>query len=291
MVKLHKKKKLYLADWLILAVFVLLMLITVVPFMNLLAISLSDNAAILSNTNMLIPKNFTLQAYGLLLDSPAVIKSFFMTIAITLTATVLHLAVTILAATALSRKNLPGRKGMMLFTLFTMLFSGGLIPTYMLISRMGLIDTFAVMTVPGVVSAYSIFLMKNFILQIPSSLQESAEIDGAGPVRVLWNIILPLSLPIIATLALFCSVGKWNDWTTAFIYVKVNKDLYPIQNFVQSLAVFNEPEKLGSGVNYQNFSEAFQKALTIFAILPVVIVYPFVQKYFVKGIYMGSVKE
>ena len=132
--------------------------------------------------------------------------------------------------------------------------------------------------------------LKNFILQIPEGLRDAAQIDGAGPIRVLVHVIVPLSIPIIATLALFCAVGKWNDWFTAVIYIKENRWLTPIQTVLQNFVV-NADTGANTDINIGEFSEAFQMALIVTAILPVVIIYPFVQKYFTKGIFIGSVKE
>ena len=133
-------------------------------------------------------------------------------------------------------------------------------------------------------------LMKNFILQIPDGLRDAAQIDGAGPIRVMIHVIVPLSVPIIATVALFCAVGKWNDWFSAYIYIKQERWLIPLQTLLQNLVV-NTDTGANTDINVGEFSEGFQSALIVFSILPVVIAYPFVQKYFVKGMFIGSVKE
>lgn len=288
---LKKKTKVQPADIIIFCIILLLVAVTVVPFMNLLAVSLSSRGAVLRDRTMLFPREFTLGAYAFILKSPAIYKSFFITLAITATATAVHLFITVLAGAALSQKALPFRRTMMLFVLFTMLFSGGLVPYYLVISQLGLIDTFWVLSIPGTASAFSIILMKNFIMQIPGALIDAAEMDGAGPLRVTAGIIVPLSLPIIATLSLFCAVGKWNDWFTAYIFIKKAKHLLPLQNVLQNIVINTNTGNIGEGINLEDFSENFQKALIVFALIPIVAVYPFVQRYFVKGIFLGSVKE
>lgn len=284
------KNKFNAVDAVITVVILLLVVITIVPFMNLISLSLSSNKAILENRNLLLPKDFTALAYKFILSSRAIYISFLVTLLITATSTVFNITVTIITGYVLSVKGLPFRRGMMLFVLITMVFSGGLIPTYLIISSLKLIDTFWVLTLPGAVSAYSIFLMKNFIIQIPESLRDAAQIDGAGPIRVLLHVIVPLSVPIIATLALFCAVGKWNDWFSAVIYIKKQRWLIPIQTLLQNLVV-NIDTGANTDINMGELSEAYQSALIVVSILPIVIAYPFVQKYFVKGMFIGSVKE
>lgn len=284
------KNKFNAVDAVITVVILLLVVITIVPFMNLISLSLSSNKAILENRNLLLPKDFTALAYKFILSSRAIYISFWVTLLITATSTVFNITVTIITGYVLSVKGLPFRRGMMLFVLITMVFSGGLIPTYLIISSLKLIDTFWVLTLPGAVSAYSIFLMKNFIIQIPESLRDAAQIDGAGPIRVLLHVIVPLSVPIIATLALFCAVGKWNDWFSAVIYIKKQRWLIPIQTLLQNLVV-NIDTGANTDINMGELSEAYQSALIVVSILPIVIAYPFVQKYFVKGMFIGSVKE
>ena len=200
------------------------------------------------------------------------------------------MTVTILSGFVLSNRKLPGRTAMLIFVLFTMLFGGGLIPTYLTISSYKMIDTIWSLILPGAVSVYSIILMKNYIIQIPKSLMEAGEIDGASPGYLLWRIIVPLSVPIIATLSLFCAVGKWNDWFSAYIFIKQAKHLWPFQNVLQNLVVNTD---LGNviDIDLSNLGEAFKNALIVVSIIPVVLIYLAAQQYFIKGIFIGSVKE
>jgi len=182
---------------------------------------------------------------------------------------------------------------MLLFLLITMLFGGGLIPYYLVIKDLGLIDNVLVHIIPGLVSGFNIILMKNFIQQIPGSLIEAARIDGAGFFRILFQIIAPLSKPILATLALFFGVGKWNEWYTTVLFIN-DPDLYPIQNILRQMVVEGNMDTIGSGiVNRPEFtlSISIKMAVIVIATVPIMLVYPFLQKHFVKGIFMGSVKS
>lgn len=288
----EKKLKSYnYVDWLIIAFFLLLVVISLIPMLNILSLSVSDKLDALKNKAMLFPnfKNMTLGAYSAVFTSDAVYTSLLVSLGTTVVATLLHMLVTVLGGFAISNKKLPGRTLMLVFLVITMLFGGGLIPGYLTISSYGLIDTFWVLVIPGAVGAYSIIMMKNYIINIPESLKESAEIDGANPLVILFQIIVPLSVPIIATLSLFCAVGKWNDWATAFFYIKENKILWPFQNVLQNIVVNLETSN-STGINFAEMGEAFKNALIVISIVPVIFLYLFAQKYFIKGIFIGSVK-
>lgn len=293
MVRKRKKlKSLNIVDWFIVAFFTLLVLISIIPLLNILSLSISDNYSAIHNRGMLFPdfKHMSFDAYKAVFNSSAIYTSFMMSLLITVSATLIHIAVTICAGFSLSDKRLPFRNALLLFVLFTMLFNGGLIPNYLTISSYNLIDTFWVLVLPGCVSGYSIVLMKNYIVQIPTSMKEAAEIDGASPLCIMTMIIVPLSVPIIATLCLFCAIGKWNDWTTAFFYIKKAKWLLPFQNVLQTLVV-NTDTSNTSNIDLSNLGEAFKNALIVVSIVPVTIAYLCAQKYFIKGLFIGSVKE
>ena len=292
MVKNKKLKSLNVVDYLIMAFFIVFVLVSLVPLLNILSLSISDNYSAIHNKGMLFPdfKHTSFNAYKAVFNSSAIYTSFLMSILITVVATLVHIAVTICAGYVLSIKRLPGRNALLLFVLFTMLFNGGLIPNYLTISSYNLIDNFWVLVLPGAVSGYSIVLMKNYIVQIPASMKEAAEIDGASPIYIMTMIIIPLSVPIIATLSLFCAIGKWNDWTTAFFYIKQEKWLLPFQNVLQSLVV-NTDTSNTNNIDLSNLGEAFKNALIVVSIIPVTIAYLCAQKYFIKGLFIGSVKE
>ena len=213
-----------------------------------------------------------------------------MTIFYVVVGTVLHLIMCLITAYALSVRNLPGRKVMLMILVIPMLFGGGLIPTYLVIKSLGMLDSIWVFIIPGLVSPFNIILMKNFLLQVPDSLFEAAQIDGAKHTTILFRIVAPLSKPILATLALFTGVGRWNDWFTAVMYINDTK-LYPIQNVLRDLTLGGSslaPSIFTSSRYTADIS--VQMAVTIIATVPIILVYPFLQKYFVKGIFMGSIK-
>lgn len=287
--RLHKRNKFTIADVVIYAVLGLLTLSMIIPFLNVIAISLSDYKSVVQDKGMLWPKNFNVSAYSIMFN-PEIYRAMLVTIFSAVVGTLLHIAVCIMAAYALSKKFLPGRKFMLLFVIITMLFSGGLIPYYFVIRDLGLADTIWVYILPGAAGAYTIVMMKNFLLQIPSSLEEAARIDGASYFYILWRIIVPLSKPIIATLALFYGVGRWNDWFTAVLFVN-NKDLYTIQNVLRDMIIQNNMGAFGYVDLDKVFTESVKMAAIVVSTVPIMLVYPFLQKYFVKGIFMGSVKE
>lgn len=276
-------------DYLLIIILTLLAAITILPFMNIIAISFSDYASVIENTGMIWPVNFNVEAYAII-GSPDIYRAFAMTIFYVVVGTVLHLIMCLITAYALSVRNLPGRKVMLMILVIPMLFGGGLIPTYLVIKSLGMLDSIWVFIIPGLVSPYNIILMKNFLLQVPDSLFEAAQIDGAKHTTILFRIVAPLSMPILATLALFTGVGRWNDWFTAVMYINDTK-LYPIQNVLRDLTLGGSslaPSIFTSSRYTADIS--VQMAVTIIATVPIILVYPFLQKYFVKGIFMGSIK-
>jgi len=270
----------------------LLCVITILPFLNIFSISTSAYQYVALNKAMILPKGFNFKAYAII-KSPMLYNSFIITIFYVVVTTVLHIIITLLTAFPLSRKYLPGRKYFLLYITFTMLFGGGLIPYYKIVDGMGFTDTIWVFLVPGLVGAFNIILMKNFLLQIPASLEEAARMDGAGFFRILWQIYFPLSMPIIATLALFFGVGKWNDYFTGIIFVNQNTGILPLQNILRTLTTTADFGTIGSGIVIADpkLTQSIKMAVIIIATLPIMLVYPFLQKYFVKGVLLGSIKE
>ncbi len=297
MVKIKRslKSKLHhwnVVDYLIVLFFVLYMAVALVPILNVLSLSFTRNEYAITHKGMLFPnfKYFTVAPYGAVFRSEAIYTSLLISIVVTVTATVIHVATALLAGFALSVKKLPFRRCLMMIVLFTMMFNGGLIPLYLTISSYNMVDTFAVLVLPGAVSAYSIILMRNFISNIPSSLLEAAELDGANPFQVLVKIVLPLSVPIIATISLFCAIGKWNDWTTGAIYIKSNRWLWPFQNVLQNIVVNADPQN-STGIDFsEGGGVAFSNALIVISIVPVTLMYLLTQKFLIKGMMLGSVK-
>ena len=226
---LHAGQKKWGIGQVILAICVLLLVSTCVfPFLNVIAISLSSKSAILRGDVNFIPKEFTYLAYDVIFKDQSMIQSLFFTVELTVIYTAMAMMLTILLAYPLSRERLKGKRFFTLMVMFTMYFSGGLIPTYLNIRNLGMIDTIWALILPGVISTYNVVIMKSFFLGLPRELEEAATIDGANDFQVLFRIILPLSLPSIATLSLFYAVGKWNSFSDALYYIN-SRSLQPLQ--------------------------------------------------------------
>lgn len=272
------------------AFLVLMALLCVLPLVNLLAISLSEKAAVNSGIVTFWPVNFTITAYERTFQNANFIRSIMISIARTVIGTLLSMAVIVTAGYALS-KDFRGRTALMWFFVFTMLFSGGLIPSYILNSALGLKNNFWVYIIPGAFSCYNLILIMNFFKSIPKALEEAALVDGANFFQILWKIFLPLSKAGLATVALFIMVGNWNEWFTGILYMSDTKN-YPLASFLQVIVVQNNKQDLALDPTTAAMSERTIKAAQVFiGAVPILMVYPFLQKHFAKGIVMGAVKE
>ncbi|WP_284646125.1 carbohydrate ABC transporter permease [Paenibacillus silviterrae] len=271
--------------------FILLGLSTIFPFINLIAKSLSSEAAVVSGMVTLYPIDFQLGTYRYVASNSLFLNAFMVSVTVTLVGSLLSLFMTTLAAYPLSKPRLRGRKLFILMYLFTMLFSGGLIPTYLLMHKLALIDKLPVLFLPFMINVYNMLIIKSYFEELPDSLEESAKIDGAGNMTILARIILPLSLPVLATIALFYAVTFWNDYFTSLIYIN-SAELKPLQLYLKELFVTSTDAFLRTNVDASlNVSpQSIQAASIILATLPIILVYPFLQKYFVKGVLVGSVK-
>ncbi|WP_168123279.1 carbohydrate ABC transporter permease [Paenibacillus sp. HB172176] len=286
---------------LLITLFLLLLCLSVLyPFMYMLAISLNVGSDAAKGGVYLWPRNFTLANFQIVLGNSVIQHAYLITILRTIVGTVCGLMITLLAAFALSYRLMPGRKTLLTFVLITMLFNGGLIPFYIQLYSLSLINTFWVYIWPSAFSAWNMFVMLKFIHGIPESLIESAEIDGAKPPRVLFSIILPLSKPMLAALGLFTGVMHWNDWFAGAFFVS-DQDLIPVQTFLQQLLSAqnisvvmgsnNNVEALARGSDLSNVTLMSVKMATVMvSTLPILCVYPFLQRFFVKGVLIGSVK-
>jgi putative aldouronate transport system permease protein len=278
----------------------LLCLSVLYPFLYMLAVSLNDGADAAKGGIYLWPRSFTLLNYEIVLGNEVIRHAYGITILRTALGTIGGLTVTFLAAYGLSCKGLPFRRAILVYVLITMLFSGGLVPFYIQLHNLGLINTFWVYIVPGLFSAWNMFVMMKFIAGLPEALIESAELDGAGPLRVMLTIVAPLSKPMLAALGLFTAVGHWNDWFAGAFFV-TDQSLIPVQTFLQQLltaqdlsAVLgsnNNQEALARGAQSQNITlMSIKMAVVMVSAIPILCVYPFLQKYFVQGMLVGSVK-
>lgn len=276
------------------AFFVLFSAITLYPFLNALAYALSDPIEAMRGGLTIIPRKLTWQNFELVVQNNAVLPAFFISVARTIVGIVYHVIVTTLASYALSRQSLPFIKPITIFLIIPMYLMPGLIPTYVNIYDLGLMNSFWVYILPHAFGAFNMLVMRTYFWSIPESLVESARIDGASHWRILVRIIVPLSMPIIAVIALWQGVWQWNAWFDAMLYVN-NVDLHPLMMLLQRIVEQNEipPENVdafmgGSGRVYS--PRSMQMAMLIVATVPIIIIYPFFQRYFVKGVMIGAVK-
>jgi len=286
------KKRFFVFDCINYLFLLLLAFSALYPFWYTLVLSLSSRTAVTIGVKM-IPKSFSLISYRMVFNTPDILTAYYNSVVRTLLGAILTLVVCYLAAYALSKTTLPFRKTLNFIVLFTMLFNGGIIPGYLLIRSLNLLDSLWALVLPMVVSPWYIFFLRNYIRTIPSNLEESAMIDGANSLIVLWKIILPLSKPVLATIALWTAVNHWNAWFDALLYIDSPKGVV-LQQILQRIVIFNNVDLIRSGVinpNLSEFTPETIRAATIIAVmLPIMIVYPFLQKYFVKGLMVGSVK-
>ena len=268
----------------------ILALCCVLPLINLFAISLSSKASVNSGTVSFWPIDFTVLAYQKTFKNGNFVRSILIAIARTAAGTSLNMLVITLSGYAMT-KNFKGRTAVMLLLVFTMLFGGGLIPSYLVNSALGLKNNFLVYILPGAFSCYNMILIMNFFRTIPPSLEEAANIDGAGPFTIFLRIFLPLSLPGLATVTLFLMVGHWNEWFTGILYMSNTKD-YPLASFLQVIVIQGNRQDLAlDPESAKAMSERTIKAAQIFiGAVPILMVYPFLQKYFVKGLVVGAIK-
>ncbi|WP_426454682.1 carbohydrate ABC transporter permease [Paenibacillus sp. S-38] len=270
----------------------LLALLCILPMLHLLAVSLSSAAKAGAGLVTFWPQEFTLYAYQKSVMNAQFASSLWVSVQRTVLGTAFSMFVMLLAAYSLSKDSraLKGRSVYLWYFVFTMLFNGGLIPNYILVSKLGLMDTLWALILPGAVSVYNVILLLNFFRTVPAELEESALMDGAGHFRTFWSIFLPISLPAIATISLFTMVGHWNAYFDGLIYIK-DKVNYPLASYLQTIIVQQDFRTLGVE-DFQNFSQRTLKAAQIFVgALPIMLVYPFLQRFFVKGMVLGAVKE
>ncbi|MGG1550500.1 carbohydrate ABC transporter permease [Paenibacillus ferrarius] len=268
----------------------LLSLSTILPFIHIIAKSLSGEAYILAKDIWLWPKGATIDSYHYVLSYKQFYISFYNSVLITVIGTVISMAVTILAAFPLSRKHFPLKRGLMLFFVITMFFSGGLIPTYLVVKQLGLLNTLWSIMLPMALAPFNLILIRNFFFSLPEALEESAVIDGASNLRILTWIYLPLSLPSIATIAMFYAVGYWNSFFQAMMYI-TNRALMPLQVFLMQLVTNSKPGDMAVGGALNDLTpESTTAAAIVCVVFPILCVYPFIQKYFVKGVMLGAVK-
>jgi len=269
----------------------LLAFICLVPLLNVLAMSLSSQSEIVKGNVFLWPQDFTLDSYRVILGETAFLKSFAVSIVRVFVGTILSTVFTVLMAYPLSKSewHLPGRNLVMFVIIFVMLFNAGLVPAYLLIRSLGLLKNYLVLILPFLLPVFNVIVVMNFIRMLPHDLEEAATVDGADFFTILTQVIVPLSKPAIVTVSLFTAVMFWNDYFTGLIYLDIGK--YPLQTYLYTMNVNRDITNLEQALLLQNVNDKTLLSAQMFvALIPVLIVYPFLQKHFVKGIVLGAVK-
>lgn len=267
------------------------LVIVLYPLVFVLSASFSDPGKVADGSIWLLPQGLTLEPYRKVFENESIWTGYANTLFYAGAGTLVNIALTVMAAYPLSRKDLPGRQIFMFLITFTMFFSGGLIPTFLLVKSLGMINTAWAMIVPGAIATYNLIVMRTFFqTSIPVELQESAWLDGCSNIRLLIGIVLPLSKPIIAVMVLFYGVGHWNAWFNALIYLK-DEHLYPLQLVLREILILNQSDDIGVGMSERVLmSESIKYSVIMVSSVPVLLIYPFIQKYFVQGVMIGSIK-
>ncbi|MFD1674047.1 carbohydrate ABC transporter permease [Alicyclobacillus fodiniaquatilis] len=266
---------------------------TILPLIYMISGSFASNTQLATSSFFLIPEHATMAAYQYIFSTGAIIRGLIVSVYVTVLGTLLNLAFTATMAYALSRKELPGRNFVLNLIIFSMVFSGGLIPTYFVVKQLGMLDTLWSLMIPGLIDAFNLIIMKNFFQGISTSLIEAAKIDGCSDIGVFLRIVLPLSKPALATFALFYAVGHWNDFMSALLYIN-NSNLWPLQMLLQEIVTGAQSlasQSLQNPGYVPPPAQSIQMAVMVISTLPLVLLYPFLQKYFVKGVMIGAIKE
>ncbi len=283
----------YLKNTILYGVMVILILACLLPFIHVVALSFSSNRAVTSREVFLWPVEWNLSAYRQVMGDASMVRSLWFTILLTVLYTVICMAMTIMAAYPLSKSRLKGRRLFMGLIIFTMYFSGGMIPDYLLVSGLGLVNSIWALILPGAVNAFNLIILRTYFMNsVPGELEESASLDGLNDIGILIRIVLPLSLPIIATLSLFYAVNRWNGFQDAVFYIN-DQAKYPLPLKIYNI-IFNNsrPELLmTSGADATPVpGDGLKGASIVFSTLPILVLYPWLQKYFVSGVMVGAVK-
>lgn len=265
-------------------------LLTLYPFWDSFIVSITPIQESLSSSLHLYPKTITLEAYTYMLGLKQLWVSYKISIIVTVLGTVISMIATTLAAYALSKKQLPGGRFIMFAIVFTMMFGGGIIPNYLVVKQLGIINSVWAMMIPAAIQTYNLILMRSFFTSVPESLEESARIDGCNDFGILLRIVVPLSMPAIATVSLFYAVSKWNEFFTAVMYV-TDKEIWPLQLFLRSMLIDNEAAFQSGGDSPFLLGQSIKMATIMISTIPVMLIYPFFQRYFVQGVSLGAVKE
>lgn len=272
-------------------------IVTLYPFLNVLALSFNDSTDSVRGGITIFPREFTLKNYGVIFSFGGLLTGFKISVLRTIAGTILGLIAASMLAFTLSRPDFQARRFVSLYLALTMYVSAGLIPVYFLIRDLGMMNTFGVYVLPGIVSAFNVFIIRSFIDGIPFALQESAKLDGANDFTIYWRVILPMTKPALATIALFLAVGQWNSWFDTYLYNGSNEALTTLQfelmKVLQSTTTGNNGDYRTTNMTQVMASvspDSVKMAITIVVTIPILVVYPFLQRYFVKGMTLGAVK-
>lgn len=279
-------------------IMILWAIIIILPFILLIMSSITEENALIRYGYSFFPKKFSLESYAYIINSgEKILRAYGVSIFVTAVGVVINVALSAMMAYPLSVKNLPGRRLMSFYVFFTMLFHGGIVPSYMMWSSLGIKDTILAQILPGLLlSAWNVIIMRTyFSTSIPESLFEAAEIDGASQFRIFWKIVIPLGKPILITIGIFSGLAYWNDWTNGLYYIQKNKELYNVQNLlnqmVTSISYLMKSSNAGMAEAAAKIpATGIQMAIALIAILPVMLIFPFLQKYYTKGLTLGGVK-
>lgn len=292
-----------LVDAIIYIVIGVVALLTVFPFIYIISASISNPMSVVAGEVWFLPVGFSLKSYARIFTSVSILRAFGNSVFFTVAITALNVLNSMIAGYALSKPGLVFRKAIVLYILLPMYFSGGLIPTFIIISRLGLYNTLGAIILPSIVSIWNIILARTYVAGLPMSLKEAAIIDGAGELRVFSSIILPLSKPMLAVLALYTALAAWNSWFNYMIYMPKQTDWHPLQMFLTKVLIWGnmnstltladnaDPEIMKNKLLMAAVGSQLKFTVMVVASVPIIMVYPFVQKYFIQGALLGSLKE
>lgn len=278
------------ANYIILTLFALA---AVLPFIYVISGSFATDAELTKRTVFLIPETFTLAAYEFIFSTNTIMKAIGVSMFVTIIGTVVNLFFTVTMAYPLARRSLMGRNTVLNLVIFSMLFGGGMIPTYLVIRELGLLDTYGALILPGAISAFNLIIVKNFFQELPPGLEEAARIDGCTELGLLWRIVLPLSKPVLATFTLFYAVGHWNDFFSSLLYINT-PEKWPLQVLLRQIVLLSQSAAGDLNSMDPNFvkppDQSIKMAVIVVGTIPILMVYPFLQKHFAKGVLIGSIK-
>lgn len=291
-----KRKKFNIFDMMNVGLMLILAMIIIFPFYYVLIISFAKYSDLSQRAVYLFPSSLDFGSYKFLLTANNIVHSFFISVLTAVTGTIFSMVLTTAAGYALSKKEMPGRNALLRFVIFTMFFQSGLIPYFLTLKRVGLVNNLLVLILPVAVNGFYLIIMKNFLSTIPPALEESAKMDGANDIYILYKIVIPTAAPVMATISLFYAVDRWNEWWLAMLFLSKPK-LYPLQLTLREILFnFEQMMRVSIGQSIARakmpvYTRSVQMAVVVITTIPIALVYPFLQKYYSNGIMIGSVKE